>query len=360
MLQLKEKLFSLWQKVQPTAKKAWELPKRFGSMALSFAAKHRIPTTALCGVLVLSMLMSVITVSIHEVTVLEDGTEIDRFHAILTDEENLLKKAEITLGDGDEMTVTEDGEQVTLSIARAFPITIEADGEAVTVLLASGTVADALAKANLTCGAADILSHEMTAPITREMHITLDRVTTGTVVETEAIDYETKKIETNDLYVGQTEIQQEGVKGEKKLTYNVTYVNGKESDRELIGEEVTTEPVEKIVRVGIKIKSSFKKTSSTPTTYKKVIAMEATAYSEGGYTASGLPAKVGVVAVDPNVIPLGTKVYVETADGKYIYGTAVAADTGGAIKGNKIDLCVHTSKEAYQFGRRTVNVYILG
>ena len=70
-------------------------------------------------------------------------------------------------------------------------------------------------------------------------------------------------------------------------------------------------------------------------------------------------AKGGVVGVDPGVIPLGTRVYVETADGQYIYGTAVAADTGGAIKGNKIDICVDTSSEAYAFGRRTVNVYIL-
>ncbi|MBR6793400.1 MAG: G5 domain-containing protein [Clostridia bacterium] len=352
MLHTIEKLRALWKKVR-------EHGKAMARKALGFAAKHRIPTTAVCGVLVLSMLMSVITVNIHEVTVLEDGNEIDRFHAILTDDETLLEKAGIILEDGDEMNVAEDGGQVTLSIARAFPIAIKADDQTVTVMLASGTVADALAKANITCGASDILSHEMTAPIAREMVITLDRVTTGRVVETESIDYTTKKIQTNDLYVGQTEVQQEGVKGEKKLTYDVTYINGEESDRKLVDEEITKEPVEKIVRVGIKIKSSFKKTASTPKTYKKVIAMEASAYSEGGTTASGLPCRVGVVAVDPRVIPLGTKVYVETADGKYIYGTAIAADTGGAIKGNKIDLCVHTRAEAYRFGRRTVNVYIL-
>lgn len=352
MLHTIKKLRALWKTVS-------EHGKALAHKVLGFAAKHRIPTTAVCGVLVLSMLMSVITVNIHEVTVLEDGNEVNHFHAILTDDEALLEKAEITLKDGDEMKVVEDGGQVTLSIARAFPITIEADDQTVTVMLASGTVADALTKANITCGASDILSHEMTAPIAREMVIKLDRVTTDRVVETESIDYTTKKIQTNDLYVGQTEVQQEGVKGEKKLTYDVTYINGKESDRKLIDEEITKEPVEKIVRVGIKIKSSFKKTASTPKTYKKVIAMEASAYSEGGTTASGLPCRVGVVAVDPRVIPLGTKVYVETADGKYIYGTAIAADTGGAIKGNKIDLCVHTRAEAYRFGRRTVNVYIL-
>ncbi len=359
MLKMKEMLRHLWSQITALTKTALEQTRPLCRKALGFMAKHRVPTTAISGILVLSMLMSVITVTIHEVTVLEDGAEIDRFHAVLTDEENLLEKAEITLGDGDEVSVTEEGGRVTLSVARAFPIEIKADGETVTVLLASGTVADALAKAELTVGDADLLNHEKTAPVAKEMTITLDRVTTGEVVETESIDYETEKISTNDLYVGQSEVQQKGEKGEKKLTYSVTYVNGKETERELISEETTKEPTKKIVRVGTKVRSSFKKTASTPTNYKKVIAMTATAYSEGGYTASGIPAKVGVVAVDPNVIPLGTKVYVETDDGKYIYGTAIAADTGGAIKGNKIDLCVHTRAEAYRFGRRTVNVYIL-
>ena len=88
--------------------------------------------------------------------------------------------------------------------------------------------------------------------------------------------------------------------------------------------------------------------------------MTATAYSAfkkgGGYgtTASGRQARYGVVAVDPKVIPLGTNLYVEG------YGYAVAADTGGAIKGNKIDLCFEKSNsELMKFGRQTVTVYIL-
>ena len=87
--------------------------------------------------------------------------------------------------------------------------------------------------------------------------------------------------------------------------------------------------------------------------------MECTAYAAGGSTATGRPAQWGVIAVDPRVIPLGTRVYVESAEGKYIYGEAIAADTGGAIKGNIIDICVNSNAEAYRFGRRTVNVYIL-
>lgn len=91
--------------------------------------------------------------------------------------------------------------------------------------------------------------------------------------------------------------------------------------------------------------------------------MEATAYDPGpiscgpnanGYTATGMKAGYGVVAVDPRVIPLGTKVYVEG------YGYAIAADIGGAIKGNRIDLCYNTYQEAIRFGRRMVRVYLLG
>ena len=78
-----------------------------------------------------------------------------------------------------------------------------------------------------------------------------------------------------------------------------------------------------------------------------------------GITASGMQACYGVVAVDPNVIPLGTKLYIASADGSYVYGCAIAGDTGGGIKGNKIDLFYNSRAEALQFGRRNVVVYFL-
>lgn len=92
--------------------------------------------------------------------------------------------------------------------------------------------------------------------------------------------------------------------------------------------------------------------------------MKATAYTYGddggNKTATGIRPYRGVVAVDPNVIPLGTKLYIETSDGRYVYGNAVAADTGGAIKGNRIDIFLESEQECISFGRRTVNVYIVG
>lgn len=92
--------------------------------------------------------------------------------------------------------------------------------------------------------------------------------------------------------------------------------------------------------------------------YRAVMSMEATAYlpSDGGgsgITAMGIPATYGVVAVDPGIIPLGSRLYIPG------YGEAVAADTGGAIYGYRIDLCMESYSEAMNFGRRTVTVYLL-
>jgi 3D (Asp-Asp-Asp) domain-containing protein len=92
----------------------------------------------------------------------------------------------------------------------------------------------------------------------------------------------------------------------------------------------------------------------------EIMEMIATAYTQSveegtsdGITKSGVPVERGIVAVDPRVIPLGTKLYIEG------YGDAVALDIGGAIKGNRIDLFMESKKDAFEWGRRKVNVYII-
>ena len=98
--------------------------------------------------------------------------------------------------------------------------------------------------------------------------------------------------------------------------------------------------------------------SNDGSSYAAVMAMEATAYlptdgNGAGITAMGIPATYGVAAVDPRVIPLGSRLYIPG------YGEALAADTGGAINGYKIDLCMESYDEAMRFGRRTITVYVL-
>jgi 3D (Asp-Asp-Asp) domain-containing protein len=116
---------------------------------------------------------------------------------------------------------------------------------------------------------------------------------------------------------------------------------------------VTTRPVPAIFHMG----PSGVPTSRGSFTRGKVMRVEATAYlptdgSSAGLTASGRRAQYGVIAVDPRVIPLGSLVLVEG------YGFAIAADTGGAIKGNKIDVCLHDPNAVRQWGRRMVTIHI--
>ncbi|BBB93055.1 MAG TPA: 3D domain-containing protein [Methylomusa anaerophila] len=104
---------------------------------------------------------------------------------------------------------------------------------------------------------------------------------------------------------------------------------------------------------------------NSPENYKNVLNAVATAYAPGPHdngkwgnlTHIGTQVRPGVIAVDPRVIPLGTKLYIEFANGQGMYG--VAEDTGGAIKGNRIDIAMWTVKEAYKFGIQDVKVYVL-
>ena len=121
----------------------------------------------------------------------------------------------------------------------------------------------------------------------------------------------------------------------------------------LVGEEtaeaeaITVEEPENVVE-----------TSSGTVPYTQMMSMEATAYlptdgSAAGLTAMGIPATRGIVAVDPDVIPLGSRVYIPG------YGEALAADTGGAIYGYRIDLCMEDYYQAMDFGRRVITVFVL-
>ena len=184
---------------------------------------------------------------------------------------------------------------------------------------------------------------------------------------TEEINFNIVKRLNPMLEAGTINTVQEGVNGAKNVTYKVTYEKGVEVSREVVSEEITKEPIDKIVEYGNKNASADAPVNTGVLDYKAVITCNATAYDlsaeeNGGYagqTATGVPLDKGVIAVDPKVIPLGSRVYIEALDGSWSYGYAVAADTGGAIKGKRVDLCYRTRSECIQFGRRPCRVYIL-
>lgn len=325
---------------------------------LAFKASKTI-IAIVSSVVTLVMLMSIMIIQRNDVAVYVDGEQVYALQTLSDDSELWLKKAGVTVKNGDSVKVKDNN----VYIKTAIYVTVTADGEQVTFKAYKGSVKSALKKGGIEYSEADIISPALDQTLEGDSQVVINRVKVATVTETETVKYSTEKIKTNDLYEGQSEVVTEGVNGKTEHTYQVTYIDGKETERVLLKTEVKSEPVTKVIRVGTKIKSSFLKTASTPTVYKQVIAMKASAYTygnDGGNTTClGKPTARGIVAVDPKVIPLGTKLYIESADGKYIYGEAVAGDTGSAIKGNKIDLFVESASECRAFGRRTVNVYIL-
>lgn len=186
----------------------------------------------------------------------------------------------------------------------------------------------------------------------------------------EAIPFGSIVKKNSSVELGSSKTIQEGKEGLKQIETLKRYVNGQLTNESVVKEEIVEKPIEKIVEKGSK--ERIIATSRGNTDYRKAVVMSATAYDlsfascgknpgDKGYgiTASGTKARPGAVAVDPKVIPLGTKLYIESLDSTEDYGFAVAEDTGGAIKGNKIDLFFHSGKDVKNFGRRKVKVYIL-
>lgn len=174
----------------------------------------------------------------------------------------------------------------------------------------------------------------------------------------------------NNLKSGETQNVQTGENGTCRIDYAITYENGKEVSREIVKEEVLKAVKPEIIKRGA---DRYVVTSrGFPFRYKEVLIMRSTAYdlsiescgkapgTKGyGITYSGTQARKGVVAVDKRVIPLGTKLYVESTDGNHNYGFASAEDTGSAIRGNRIDLFFENRDEALQYGVREVRVYVM-
>lgn len=182
-------------------------------------------------------------------------------------------------------------------------------------------------------------------------------ITTKEVTHTASkeIPFVTIEIENPKLPYGEERIVQEGAVGEEKIVVKEVIQGGSVISSEVIETSLVKEPVDNIIEKGT---SKTISVENSGLSYSRVINMRSTAYSrhEPGltdYTATGAFAEYGVVAVDPSVIPLGTKLYVEG------YGVCSAEDTGGAIKGNRIDLCFNSVDECIQYGVRDVNVYVL-
>lgn len=173
--------------------------------------------------------------------------------------------------------------------------------------------------------------------------------------EIEKIPYEVKYVFDRDMGEGRIKKVQYGVDGEIVREYVVSDESDQPSEKVLV-KETRKEPVPAIFHMG---KPSSRAVSRGTYTRSKIVEMDSTAYTPSAgrknptyRTRTGTKAEYGVVAVDPRVIPLGTLMYIEG------YGFGIAEDTGGAIKGNKIDVCIESQRKAMAWGRRKVKVHI--
>ncbi len=277
----------------------------------------------------------------------EKGIEID-------DKTTVSKDLEETIKNGDEIV-----------IKRPFSITLKVNSESTPIVTDKTTVGDVINEYSSLIGEEYELenvteSTRLYNNLVIKVHVTTDEI----ITTTEEIPFETKKVENPEMEEGTEKVTQEGKNGVLQITKKQYYYKGKVQKLEEVGREVIEEPVDKIIEVGTKKKEEPKQTTAETAgtidgmTFTKAINMVSTAYTPydsgcTGVTASGMAASKGVAAVDTSVIPFGTKLYIPG------YGIAIAADTGGAINGNRIDLCYNTLSEAYGWGRRNVTVYIL-
>lgn len=189
-------------------------------------------------------------------------------------------------------------------------------------------------------------------------------------IDRSGVEHDTKILYNDEKYVDYEQVVQEGSDGMKKSVYQECYVDSKLVSKSLEEEIIYIDPVDEIIEVGTKEYEVA--TSRGGFRFETELDMVATAYdlsyeSTGKYpgdpyygiTASGKKAQPGTVAVDPSVIPLGTKLYIASTDGSPDYGFATALDTGGAIKGNRIDLFMENGTDCDNYGIRQVKVYIL-
>ncbi|EIM05859.1 hypothetical protein A1A1_13952 [Planococcus antarcticus DSM 14505] len=312
-------------------------------------------------------------------------------------------------------------EETTISVEKAYEVTIQDGLEEKKVRSTSTTVADLLKQHKVSLGKLDRVESEMDELVLPNSEVKVVRVEKVTDIVEDSVKYAVETKKDNSLLKGSEKLVQKGTNGVVEKTYEVVKENGKEVKRDLKNEKVVKEPTKQVTAVGTKTvvasvsrgtqakvaapaakaepvkqaapaqekqkaapqqekatvkTASVKKAPAAPAKAEpaktapaekepsggKEFYVSATAYTAScagcsGITATGINLHsnpgLKVIAVDPNVIPLGSKVWVEG------YGNAIAGDTGGAIKGNKIDLFMANKSDALSFGRKQVKVRIL-
>lgn len=321
----------------------------------------------LAVVLLLSISIGIYDLSNKKVTIIVDDKKIEA-STFSKDVAGLLREKGVKLSKNDMVKPSLDeklSDGMDVKVYRAFKVTLSIDGKTNEVLTAADTVEKFIRQQNIKLGEKDKVDPSLGSSLKPGSSVKVVRIEMKQVQESKEIPYKVTVVGDDSLEAGKTKVVQKGKAGQKSVTYEVVLEDGVEVDRRVVDEKLVSAPAEELVKRGTK---SFVLTSRGETRdFKSAISMVASAYTAGyestgknpgdrnyGVTRSGTRVRPGVVSVDPRVIPLGSKLYIEPLG---IY--CIAEDTGSAIKGNRIDIYMESLSEARSFGKRNVKVYIL-
>lgn len=303
-----------------------------------------------------------------------DGSRVMVHTTDARDAETVLAEAGVTLKAEDTYTLAP--EACTISVNRGMAVTVEHHGERIETVSQGESVWQLLERLGIAWGERDRISASLEQPVYDGMVLKVELESYEVQSFSKLLPYETVFCTDPSLPAGEKRVLIPGRNGKVRCTALITYVNGAEWSREILREDVTVQPVRSVVAVGTGQPEREQASNVMPVignglirlptgevlTYSHEITSLATAYCDKGRTATGTQARVGAIAVDPTCIPYGTRMFIVSMDGEYIYGIATAEDCGSKefIHDTRIDLHFDTYKECRQFGARWCKVYFLG
>ena len=308
--------------------------------------------------------------------VITDGDQVKVFTTFETNPAEVLDEAGFSL-EADDVYTTQPGDGVSeITVRRNQVITINHCGQEVQANSYGETLDSLFTRLGIVTHGNYKVSLPLDTVTYDGMQVEVSFVVEMEQTYTEELPYETIYCDDPGLPAGQQQVMVEGSTGELQSVANVVYVNSKEENRTVLSQTVLQQPVNRIIKVGTGVEGKLDPNapaigdgvivmpSGEVLTYSSKDQYKATAYThtdEGCnmITATGTTVRIGTVAVDPKVIPYGTRMFIVSNDGKYIYGIGTAEDCGGAIKGNRLDLYFPTTEECFQFGVRGCTVYFL-
>ncbi|NLF44859.1 MAG: DUF348 domain-containing protein [Syntrophomonadaceae bacterium] len=309
----------------------------------------------LVGFISIGLLLGIQTYAMQKpVTIVADGNTIETHAFFARSVADILENNNIILGEKDEVEPALDNplkRNTRIIVSRAFSVNVIADGSVREIISTPVVVKEAIKMAGIDLNSEDIVTPGLTEKTQPDQNIEVIRVSTEQVEIEQTIQCGVERTIDNNLEKGLTRTVQNGRDGLSRDTIKVVYHNGTEVQREIIDSKVIAEPVNRVIAMGNITNVSR---SGSSLNFREARYMVASAYTyTGNRTATGQQPAVGLVAVDPRVIPLGTSLYIEG------YGYAKAADTGGSIRGDRLDLFMEDRTQCLNWGRRTVKVYIL-